>query len=155
MADNVESLRELRAILGSQGIRAAIIFLNGLTQHRFTALYRFDKETLHNLVFFDRENPTQELTPDIPVMASYCVFVRSSRSTFTTPDSLHDDRVRDHPKRQEVQSYCGIPLLDENGKMFGTICHFDFRPIAISDATVELLEAVAPLLKQAAYGPHP
>ena len=149
MVDIVQSLRQLKAILSGQDVRAAVIFLNGLTEHRFTALYRFDKETLVNLYFFDRENPTHESTPDIPVMASYCVFVRNSRTSFTTSDSLRDDRVRDHPKRKVVQSYCGVPLLDEDGKMFGTICHFDLRPIPISDANVELMEAVAPLLKRA------
>jgi len=142
-----DSLRELKTVLSEQGIRAALIFLNGLTEHRFTALYRFDRETLKNLYFVDRDNPAQESVPDIPVMASYCVFVRNSRSRFSTPDSLQDDRVGDHPKRREVQSYCGVPLRDTNGEMFGTICHFDFRPIPISDANVELMEAVAPLLK--------
>ena len=143
------SLRQLKAILRGQDVRAAVIFLNGLTEHRFTALYRFDKETLVNLYFFDRENPTQESTPDIPVMASYCVFVRNSGTMFTTPDSLQDDRVRAHPKRKVVQSYFGVPLLDEDGKMFGTICHFDLRPIPISDENVELMEAVALLIKTA------
>ncbi|MEH2251938.1 hypothetical protein [Nostoc sp.] len=98
MVNFTDSLRELKTILDRQELRAAVIFLNGLTPHRFTSLYRFDEDTLHNLCFFDRENPTQELTPDIPVMASYCVFVRSSRGTFTTPDSLQDDRVHGHPK---------------------------------------------------------
>lgn len=143
-----ESLRQLKALLSGQDIRAALIFLNGLTEHRFTALYRFDHETLKNLYFFDRENPEQESTPDIPVMASYCVFVRSSRSPFSTPDALQDDRLGDHSKRQEVQSYCGVPLRDANGEMFGSICHFDFRPIPISAANVELMEAVAPLIKR-------
>ncbi|RCJ26003.1 hypothetical protein A6770_26925 [Nostoc minutum NIES-26] len=152
MVNFADSLRELRSILVRQDIRAAVIFLNGLTEHRFTSLYQFDEETLHNICFFDRENPTQELTPDIPVMASYCVFVRNSCGTFTTPNSLLDDRVRDHPKQQAVQSYCGVPLLDEDSKMFGTICHFDFRPIAISNANVALMEAVAPLIRQIAYG---
>ena len=146
LANFPDSLRELRSILDRGDVRAAIIFLNGLTEHRFTSLYRFDDETLTNLYFFDRDDPNQESTPSIPVMASYCVFVRSTRRTFTIPDALHDDRVRGHPKRQELQSYCGVPLLDEGGKMFGTICHYDFRPIPITDPNVWLLEEVATLL---------
>lgn len=141
-------LRQLKVILREQDVRAAMIFLNGLTEHRFTALYRFDKETLKNLYFFDRENPAQESTPDIPVMASYCVFVRDRHTSFATSDSLQDARVAGHPKRPEVQSYCGVPLRDTNGEMFGTICHFDFRPLPISDENVELMEAMAPLIKR-------
>ncbi|HYH43220.1 MAG TPA: GAF domain-containing protein [Burkholderiales bacterium] len=148
MTPTADAQRQLRTLLGAGDTRAALIFLNGLTEHRFTALYRFDKETLQNLYFFDRENPQQESTEDIPVMASYCAFVRDRNSLFSTPDSLQDERVRDHPKRQVVQSYCGVPLRDESGDMFGTICHFDFRPRPISDENVELMEAVAPLLKQ-------
>lgn len=148
MATIADSRAKLRTILSSQGMRTGLIFLNGLTEHRFTALYLFNKETLNNQCFFDRENPTLESTPDIPVMASYCVFVRDSRNIFTTPDSLQDDRVLCHPKRQEVRSYCGVPLCDESGKMFGSICHFDFRPMPISDANVELMEAIAPLINK-------
>jgi hypothetical protein len=33
-------------------------------------------------------------------------------------------------------------------QMFGTICHFDYGPRAISDDSIALMEAVAPLLKR-------
>lgn len=148
MASIADSLSVLRSILKEKDVRAALAFLNQMTEHRFTALYRFDKETLKNLYFFDRDNPAQESTPDIPVMASYCVFVRDRGRAFATSDSLQDARVLGHPKRREVQSYCGVPLRDTNGEMFGTICHFDFRAIPISDENVELMEAIAPLLKK-------
>lgn len=142
--------RELAAILARDGTRAAVIFLNNLTEHRFTALYRFDDETLRNVIFYDSQDPMADSTPDIPVMASYCVFVRNSSNTFAIADSLHDGRVGDHPKRETIQSYCGVPLLDASGRMFGTICHFDFNPLPISDANVELMEAMAPLIQQRA-----
>jgi hypothetical protein len=32
--------------------------------------------------------------------------------------------------------------------MFGTICHFDYGLLPISDDSVALMEAVAPLLKR-------
>lgn len=48
-----------------------LIFLNGLTEHWFSSLYRFDADTLKNLYFYDRENPTLESSPDVPVIASY------------------------------------------------------------------------------------
>jgi GAF domain-containing protein len=48
----------------------------------------------------------------------------------------------------EVRSYCGVPLVDDDGHMFGTICHFDYGPLPISDDSVALMEAVAPLLKR-------
>ncbi len=143
-----EALRSLEALLTRRGVRALLVFLNGLTAHRFTALFRFDGETLNNAYFYDRDDPRADSCPDIPVSASYCVYVRDTRSTFVTNDSLDDARVRDHPKRNEVRAYCGVPLVDEDGIVFGSICHFDFRPVSISQANVELMEAVAPLLKR-------
>ncbi len=145
----LEPLAELRKIIERQDIRAAVIFLNGLTEHRFTALYSFNKEILHNLYFFDSENPLQETTPDIPVMASYCVFVRNQQQRFVVADSLHDSRVASHLKQKIVQSYCGVPLLDEYGNMFGSICHFDFKPLSISDENVRLLEETGRLIYKA------
>ena len=142
-----DALRQMKLILKDKGVRELLIFLNRLTAHRFTALYRFNDETLENLYFFDRQHPEMLSTPEIPVLASYCVFVRNSGRTFATSDSLSDDRVSGHPKQQEVQSYCGVPLVNDDGVMFGTICHFDFQPIAITDDNVTLMEAVAPMLQ--------
>ncbi|HZZ45157.1 MAG TPA: GAF domain-containing protein [Tepidisphaeraceae bacterium] len=143
---NPDTLQSLKKILSADGVRAALVYLNGLTPHRFTALYRFDDQTLRNAYFFDRDQPEIESCPDIPVLASYCVFVRGSGQTFMTPDSLADERVAGHPKRLVVRSYCGVPLVDEQGRVFGTICHFDYGPIPISDVNVDLMESLAPLL---------
>jgi GAF domain-containing protein len=147
MPITAEQISHMRALYQRDGIRAVLVYLNSLTAHRFTALYRFDDEMLQNLYFYDREQPTFDSCPEIPVMASYCVFVRSSRKTFAISDSITDNRLGDHCKRREIRSYCGVPLLDEDGRMFGTICHFDHRPIPIGDDSVALMEAVASLFK--------
>ena len=139
---------QLRTVFVRDGIRAAIIFLNGLTAFRFTALYRFDDETLHNLYFYDRENPTLASSPDIPVLASYCVFVRELKDKFATADSLRDERVRDHPKKPLVHAYCGVPLVDRMGNMFGTNCHFNIEPTPTREADIELMEAMGRLIKE-------
>lgn len=143
---------ELRSILAQEGIRAALIYLNALTGHRFTALYRFDDETLANIYFYDRQNPEEHSSEDIPVTASYCVFVRNFRTKFSVTDSSRDARVDGHPKQQQVKAYCGVPLLDRSGAMFGTICHFDFDPMGITDANIHLMETMADLIKE---GEHP
>ena len=123
------------------------MFLNSKTGYRFTALYRFDGETLCSLYFFDRENPSQESIENIPVSASYCAFVRNTDGTFSVSNSTDDGRLEHHPKRTVVRSYCGVPLHDKAGKVFGTICHFNFQPLPFSDTNINLMEAMAPLLK--------
>lgn len=144
--DYPTSLRHLKAVLRAGDLRGAVIYLNSLTRHRFTSLFRFDGGMLRNAVFFDRENPEQDHCDDLPVLASYCVFVRDRGETFRIGDSRHDERLGDHPKRAHVRSYCGVPLLDERGRMFGTLCHFDMEPREISPENVALMEAIAPLL---------
>lgn len=144
---NAAALAELKTILRQKGVRPALIFLNQLTSHRFSALYQFDEGTLRNLYFYDREEPEIEITDEIPVTASYCVFLRESGNLFHTSDALRDERVRNHPKREKVQAYCGVPVLDATGKLFGSICHFDLQPRVISDEDVDLMEAVARLLR--------
>ena len=90
MTSTTDHLSQIRNIGGRDGIRAVLVYLNGLTEHRFTALYRFDQEQLKNVYFFDRERPAVETCVDIPIMASYCVFVRDSNNTFVTIDSMAD-----------------------------------------------------------------
>src|SRR3712207_5728279 len=94
---NERALAELKTILRNEGVRPALIFLNGLTEHRFSALYQFKNDQLHNLYFYDREYPEVESTDEIPVTASYCVFLRDTGALFHTSDALRDTRVRSHP----------------------------------------------------------
>ena len=136
----------LRSLLKAGDVRAALIYLNALTDYRFTALYRFDRDALVNRHFVDRQNPDVLQTGEIPVPASYCVFIRDTAAAFRLADAFEDARVAGHPKKQLIRSYCGVPLTDENGTMFGSVCHFDFEPHALKDSDVELLESIAPLL---------
>ncbi len=109
---NDEAVAELKTILHTQGIRRMLIFLNGLTGHRFSALYQFENEQLRNLFFYDREDPTIESTDEIPVTASYCVFLRETGQLFHTSDAMRDARVRTHPKREKFRltaaSQCSV-----------------------------------------------
>lgn len=47
-----------------------------------------------------------------------------------------------------MQSYCGVPLLNSDGKMFGTICHFDYKLSQVSQLDVELMEYMAKILER-------
>lgn len=152
MSDFDDTLAQLRACIRGGDVRGALARLNARTEHRFTSLYRFDNETLRNVWFFDREHPEQTACDDIPVLASYCVFVREGQATFRVHDAGSDARVAAHPKREQIRAYCGVPLLDDTGRMFGSVCHFDFRPLAISDSNVELMEALAPMLQRYSAG---
>jgi GAF domain-containing protein len=145
---NETAISRLNDFLARGEVRPAVAFLNSLTPHRFTSLFRFDESTLRNLVFYDREQPEVRTCKDISVLSSYCVFVRDTNAAFAIANAREDDRLGNHPKRQEVQSYCGVPLVNREGKMYGTACHFDFKPGGVAARDVELLECLARLLPE-------
>ena len=142
------SFERLKGLVARGEVRPALALLNSCTEHRFTALYRFDRETLRNMYFYDRENPAVETTDAIPVLASYCVYVRDANATFETTHSRLDPRTEGHDKREQLQAYCGVPLVGEDGRAFGTICHFDFGPRGISPENLALTEDFAGLFRR-------
>ena len=138
-----EAIGKLKNYVEEEGIRPALKYLNSLTGHRFTGLYLFDDPTIKNRHIIDAEDPDVETLPDVPVKATYCSFTRSKGESLSIANSQEDDRVKDHPARDEVLAYCGVPLQDERGNIFGTVCHFDYEPVDISDMNVQLLESIA------------
>ena len=138
------------AALAAGGVSAALAALNALTPFRYTALYRFDATHARNLHFFDRENPAApDPGDDIPLTATYCVYVRRANRPFVLADALADIRADGHPAQKEVRAYCGVPVQDAGGRVVGSLCHFDHRPVPDADAAADLTEAVAPLLAAA------
>lgn len=140
------ALAGLREVLHCQGVEAALQFIAGHSAHRFVGVYRFDDTILRTRYFHDRDNPSAGPPADIPVLSSYCVFVRESKRSFAVEDSHTDRRVDGHPKQSQLRAYCGVPLLDEHGAMFGTACIYDLVPRSVSPLELAMLEALGPLL---------
>jgi hypothetical protein len=92
-----DTVTRVRNCLAARDVRGALAILNTTTPHRFTAIYRFDGETLVNLNVFDRLDPEASLFPSIPVSASYCMYVRDPLHFFALEDSLTDARRRRTP----------------------------------------------------------
>lgn len=141
-----ETIAEARKRLFEDGVRAAVIYLNGLTDYRFTALYRFDKKNISSIFFYDRLHPTVTTSPEIPLMNAYCTEVRETGRPFCTVNTLSD--AQSTQARTRLQSFCGVPLIDAEGHMLGTLCHFDFSARALEKLDISLMEAMADLLKE-------
>lgn len=141
-----QASEQLALLMARKDLRGALRYLNGLTSFRFTALYRFDHEQLRNRAFVDRLHPEVDSTEDIPIDASYCIYVRQNQGPFLLADSLRDERVRGHRKQPSVRSYCGVPIVNGQGWMLGSVCHFDFEPHPFQEGDVLLLEQLARLL---------
>ncbi len=139
-------------LLVSQGVEEALRFLNNRTPHRFTGLYRIDPPLLRNLHLVDAESPERVKGDDAPLEETLCAVVGREEQSFTVEDSRSDERLADHPARDKVISYCGVPLRDQQGRTFGTLCHYDLVPCDIPVAEMPFLEAAAALLAAAVAG---
>ncbi|WP_168218810.1 GAF domain-containing protein [Limnoglobus roseus] len=137
---------ELTEALTRDGIRAALTVLNRTSGHRFTAMYRFGPSRTHNLFFYDRENPDVCEGKDHPIEATYCVYVKEEGGPFLLADATVDERVMLHEAQFKIQAYCGVPLVNTNGTIFGTLCHYDTEPVGVTPAAVELMIYFSALL---------
>jgi hypothetical protein len=114
------------------GLEAGLRFLNARTAFRYTAIYRFEGTMMRNLYLFDRQGETVSDFEKVPLGDSFCQFVMAENGFHTTDSSL-DERLRGHPYQGVLNAYFGLPLSRKPGTIYGTFCHFDFKPQIWSD----------------------
>ena len=132
--------------LGEAGVSRALAFLNNRTDHRYTGVYQFDRRLLKCLVLFDRENADSTTVADEILENTYCGLIHEFSTAFTTNDSLADERLSEHPARDVVRSFHGVPLVDLADRCVGALCHWDVRPRTLPAREMQLLFAVAPIV---------
>ncbi|MCS4510025.1 GAF domain-containing protein [Xylophilus ampelinus] len=118
-----DAFRSFRQAFDAQGLRAALVELVMLSDYRYIGVWRFHDGRAAAAVHVDRHNPFEERAPDVPETATYCTLVRDSGRPFSTADSHADPRLVTHPARDAVRTYCGVPLMDSEGTVLGTLCH--------------------------------
>lgn len=146
-----EAFERFHRILEAEGVRDALAYLVGLTDYRFIGIFRFRDGKATTAVHYDRANPAELRTAEVPDTATYCCFVRDSHGTFVTANSLADERLATHAARDRVLAYCGVPVLNAEGELLGTLCHYDVVPRDPEQLDMHLLLEVASAL---AYGGH-
>ena len=135
---------EFRTARQLAGMRGALALLNARTRFRFTGVYRLEPPMLRNVHLYDRENPSLNVSGDINTLReTYCSIVAASSAPFDTADATVDSRLADHPARATVVSYLGVPIRSAEGRVWGTLCHFDARRRLIPLEEVPVLEWVA------------
>lgn len=132
-------------------LREALADLLRLTDYRFIGIWRMQGGKANAAVHYDRENPEQLSAVEVPATATYCCYVRESGQPFRTPNALVDARLTAHPAREQVLSYCGVPIMDSSGEILGTLCHYDVVPRDPEQIDIELMLNVASFL---ALGQH-
>lgn len=138
-----DPVSSLISILRAEGVDAALAFLNRRVEHRCTAIYRLEAMTVRNLYIYDRRG---ELLPEalgvVPLQDSFCQHVLRE-GHFNTSNSETDSRLDGSPFQGVVMAYHGVPLLNSEGRLFGSLCHFDYESRPLSDEEFAFLQQAA------------
>lgn len=129
-------------------IRALLEYLNSLTTHRFTGIYRFDAGWVVSVALWDRQTPTLTIGANVKMKESYCWLTGLGDATYVIEDAASDPRLNGHAARDEVRSYAAVLLRDKAGRPWGTLCHFDFEPRRVKANTLIHLERFRPLIEE-------
>ena len=141
-------LDQLRFLVSSGNLRAALEHLNMQSRLRFTALLRADEPSAASFLLVDRDDPSPPTVAWLQRQQAYRAFVEAAATT--CDETPGDFSVLGHPACSDVRAYCGLPLLSQDGGMWGTLCQFDLVPAAIQPSTMELMREVAAALNPTA-----
>ena len=139
---------EFEVDLDTLGVRESLARLARRTDYRFIGIFRFEGGVANAVVHYDRQNPEQLSVQAVPDTATYCCYVRDRHGSFTTANALQDERLAEHPARDSVLAYCGVPVMDAEGVLMGTLCLYDVVPRDPDGVDLELMLQVASALAQ-------
>lgn len=129
-------------------LSALLSYLNGLTDHRFTGVYRFEPGWVVSVALFDRDDPSTHIGSDVKMKESYCWLTGLGGVSYVIEDACCDSRLAGHVAREAVRSYVAVVLRDKKGAPWGTLCHFDFTPRTPTEYARQRLEAFRPLIEE-------
>ena len=131
----------VQSALEADGLAGAARELNQRVPHRYTGIFLKDGPSLRNVALFDKQTPSPVLWPPFPMGNSFCSMIIGSGDPLAIASADADARegVRNHPAARIVQAYCGVPLINPEGEVLGTLCHFDEQATAREMDLVELL----------------
>lgn len=73
----------------------------------------------------------------------YCEQVIKSQEQLNIPYALSDEKWNNNPDlKLNMVAYLGLPIVDDKGSPFGTICILDSHEHVFSETTIELLETI-------------
>jgi hypothetical protein len=87
---------------------------------------------------------------EVPLQDSFCQFVLRE-GVFRTVGTADDARLNGHKYQGAIGSYHGLPILDNYGGLFGTLCHFDVEPMQMTDEEFTVLRKASRLLPKYLY----
>jgi hypothetical protein len=140
-------------LLASDGIRSALYSVLRKSDYRFISIFRFQDGRATSAVHVDREDLSVVQADEVADTATYCCYVRDANGSFVTADASTDLRTAGHVARDAVRAYCGIPILEPDGELIGTLCHYDLVPRDPEQLDLHLLLQVSSALAQSGLIP--
>lgn len=79
-----------------------------------------------------------------PLSHSYCQHVVTSGQPLVVADAREHPLLHDNPAIEDYEAiaYCGMPLVDREGRVLGTLCAIDDKPRAWTDEEVSALQDI-------------
>ena len=142
-------LNDFEEILRRQGTYAALKFLNQRVSHRFSAIYRLDKNDLEIVELIDKlDDAATAPSSRVPFLQSFCEIAIRDNGVKTSNSAL-DKKLDGLPNQGVLLSYVGLPLMQQAGNLYGTLCHYDTTEQLISDDEFAFLQQATALLNRA------
>ena len=117
----------LKSELDDGGVMAALKYLNGRIDHRFTAIYKFQGPTQRAVFLYDKQGQSGSRFNAIATSESLGRFITVSQP-FGVTNSATDAFLSENSHHCLVTSFYGVALSPANTKPTGSLCHFDLKP---------------------------
>lgn len=140
-----KGLRDYEQVLEMHG-PAGLDFLNARVPHRFTGVYRLQDGVMYNVYLYDKLGEViPEFLQAVPLHDSFCQFVLRD-GQFCTSNTALEPLLNGHKYQGVLGAYYGIPLVNNYGDLYGTLCHFDVATHAITNEEFAFFTKAALLL---------
>jgi hypothetical protein len=131
--------RDYRRLLGA---------LNATTEHRLSALCRFDESVLTSVWTFDRKEPKVDPFPlDVPIAATPLAPFFDRGEAACIADTASDHRIMREQRHADMRGFAAVPLHEGDDRVFGALCHVDPDSRAMDPTSFDLLERTAKIFR--------
>jgi DNA-binding response OmpR family regulator len=142
------SVEVIESALERHDYRRLLGALNATTEHRFSALFRFDETMLTSVWTFDRTQPKTDSFPlDVPIAATPLFPLCTGGEAACVPDTGKDERFTREQRHADMRSFAAVPLHAADDRVFGALCHFDPDSRATDSTSFDLLERAAKIFR--------
>jgi GAF domain-containing protein len=133
-------ISQLEEQLAEGGLGAAAEFLNSRVSYRFSTIYHLNNDIFTVVASVDKSRfCPAPIGATTEFKDSFCRFPVLYGS-FSTENSGNDPRLKGLAYPSGLESYTGLPLTFPDGGLYGTFCHYDTEPRAISDGEYHFLQ---------------